>query len=121
MSKRDLRIEGIKVNDIVCFVSKGNEIIAYLNKPNKKQQMRHSLIQLAGRLPRGEFTRIHRSYLIKTVLLQKIQRKEVGSGWEVKCKGISHPIPVGRTRVSVVRSIVADNAARETQGNGQAK
>jgi hypothetical protein len=90
----------LKMKNILCFEANDNYVNIYFLKNEteiKKNMERISLRKVESLIPSDadSFTRIHKSYIINTQFIEKINGKS--QAYRIQLKGLSFEVPVSRS------------------------
>lgn len=94
----------VRSEELIYIKSEGNYIEVVVKNIEKPYLIRNTLNFVESKLPKGEFIKVHRSYIVNTKSLDSLTLS--GSSYVVKIKGTDLLIPVSRSTVKVVRDIV---------------
>lgn len=95
----------VKSEELIYIKSNGNYIEISMKSSEKPLLMRNSLNYVEGKLPKSEFLKIHRSYIVNIKSLDSLILS--GSSYAVKINGADLLIPVSRSAVKALREIIS--------------
>ena len=91
----------IPLDAIVCVLA-NDDYTQLILKDGRSELIAVSMQRWEEKLPPGRFTRVHRSAIAATALIERIERR--GSGWQACLIGRRDPIPVNRCVARRLRS-----------------
>lgn len=94
----------VNSEELIYIKSEGNYIEVVLKKIEKPYLIRNSLNYVENKLPKSEFLKIHRSYIVNIKTLESLILS--GSSYSVKLIGTDLLIPISRSVVKTVRDII---------------
>ncbi|CCV64877.1 Two-component system, response regulator, LytTR family [Alteracholeplasma palmae J233] len=92
---------------IACFEAQGRYIVIYYEM-NKSFEFIHTIQELENKLPKSDFIRVHRSYIINMAYLDSFQ----GNYLKLK-NGLI--IPIGATRLKEVKDLFTKYLIKQTE------
>jgi hypothetical protein len=94
----------VRSEDLIYIKSDGNYIEVALKNMEKPYLIRNSLNYVENKLPKSEFLKIHRSYIVNIKTLDSLVLS--GSSYSVKLIGTDILIPTSRSVVKTIRNII---------------
>ena len=96
------RIRFLKISEITCIMAEGDYTMVYLTD-GTKGLVSKSMREWEKRLPENLFCRIHRSAIVNTEFIDKID-KYFNNSYKINLRGVNDPLIISRRYAKKIKS-----------------